>query len=72
MYNPVHGIQTVSLDTAFLTPIKEPRNMEFKVRVFDLHARNNSVYYCYNNPNKFEVSKFGRFFPAVFGFLQPV
>ena len=39
VYNPDNGIQTVSLDTEFLTPIKEPPNMAFKVRTFDIDAR---------------------------------
>jgi len=55
VYNPVNGIQTVSLDTNFLTPIKGPPNMSFKVTSFDIDAKNNLVYYCYGNPNKFEV-----------------
>ncbi|KAL5252880.1 hypothetical protein ACHWQZ_G015595 [Mnemiopsis leidyi] len=55
VYNPQSGIQTVSLDTNFLTPIKGPPNMSFKVTSFDIDAKNNLVYYCYGNPNKFEV-----------------
>ena len=43
VYNPLNGVQTVSLDTSFLTPIKEPRNMDFKVTVFDLDARYDDI-----------------------------
>ncbi|XP_063677803.1 low-density lipoprotein receptor-related protein 2-like isoform X1 [Bolinopsis microptera] len=55
VYNPDSGIQTVSLDTNFLTPIKGPPNMSFKVTTFDIDAKNNLVYYCYGYPNKYEV-----------------
>ena len=44
VYNPVNGIQTVSLDTNFLTPIKGPPNMSFKVRDdIELHLLSLSV-----------------------------
>eukprot|EP00116_Pleurobrachia_bachei_P001324 sb/3461586/ len=47
VYNPESGIQTVSLDTEFLTPVKDQQKMGFRVKAFDIDAKNNLVYYCY-------------------------
>jgi len=47
VYNPESGIQTVSLDTEFLTPMKDQQKMGFRVKAFDIDAKNNLVYYCF-------------------------
>ena len=56
VFNAEKGIQTISLDTSFLTPMKEPYSLNNEVTSFDLECASNTVYLCYNN-NKFSSIK---------------